>query len=397
MKDELNNYNIVNSDGVSPRVENEGRLSYANDKSDYIRESIRYEQAETLRVAESSEESSSSPESQTESFSEQQTVDASSASAASSASSAASAGASVGGGLGALAGVVAASVAAAVVVVAVFISTLAINLSLVMADMHSLTFEVSITGADEKDFEEPIYAILTGENVHMEQEVTQDTVLLTFEDLEPGKEYRLKVKNASKVFAEVTAFTSTKPAEKGEIVSSINGKEVTVSVRDVALKSTEFYTVIVKDATGKVVFSKDGIDSPAQYTFIMDEPKDLYFFLNVGGKTYAHFQILLPDYDFANPVWAWSEDFSDATATLADKKGGEDLILTATVTRKTTDATCEKNGSIVYIAKVTYGDKTISDKQSTVIESLGHVYEGTFDATGGVTYTCSHCGDTYTD
>ena len=390
MKDELNNYSIANSDGASPRVENEGKVSYANDKSDYIRESQRYEQGETLRVEESVDESSS-PESQAENYSEQQMPDASPA------SSVASASASVGGGIGALAGVVAASVVAAVVVVAVFLSTLAINLSLVMADMHSLTFEVMMTGANEKDFEEPIYAILTGENVHMEQEVTQDTVLLTFEDLEPGKEYRLKVKNASKVFAEVTAFTSTKPNEKGEVVSSMNGKQVTVSVRNVALKSTEFYTIIAKDATGKVVFSKDGIDSPAEYTFMLDEPKDLYFFLNVGGKTYALSEILLPDYDFANPVWAWSEDFTGATATLADKKGGEDLILTATVTRKTTDATCEKNGSIVYIAKVTYGDKTFSDKQSTVIESLGHDYEGTFDATGRITYTCSHCGDTYTD
>ncbi len=390
MKDELNNYNIANSDGASPRVENEGKVSYSNDKSDYIRESQRYEQGETLRVEESVDESSS-PDSQAENYSEQQMPDASSA------SSVASASASVGGGIGALAGVVAASVVAAVVVVAVFLSTLAINLSLVIADMHSLTFEVMMTGANEKDFEEPIYAILTGENVHMEQEVTQDTVLLTFEDLEPGKEYRLKVKNASKVFAEVTAFTSTKPNEKGEVVSSINGKQVTVSVRNVALKSTEFYTIIAKDATGKVVFSKDGIDSPAEYTFMLDEPKDLYFFLNVGGKTYALSEILLPDYDFANPVWAWSEDFTGATATLADKKGGEDLILTATVTRKTTDATCEKNGSIVYIAKVTYGDKTFSDKQSTVIESLGHDYEGTFDATGQITYTCSHCGDTYTD
>ena len=390
MKDELNNYNIANSDGASPRVENEGKVSYSNDKSDYIRESQRYEQGETLRVEESVDESSS-PDSQAENYSEQQMPDASSA------SSVASASASVGGGIGALAGVVAASVVAAVVVVAVFLSTLAINLSLVIADMHSLTFEVMMTGANEKDFEEPIYAILTGENVHMEQEVTQDTVLLTFEDLEPGKEYRLKVKNASKVFAEVTAFTSTKPNEKGEVVSSMNGKQVTVSVRNVALKSTEFYTIIAKDATGKVVFSKDGIDSPAEYTFMLDEPKDLYFFLNVGGKTYALSEILLPDYDFANPVWAWSEDFTGATATLADKKGGEDLILTATVTRKTTDATCEKNGSIVYIAKVTYGDKTFSDKQSTVIESLGHDYEGTFDATGQITYTCSHCGDTYTD
>lgn len=398
MKDELNNYNIANSDGVSPQVENEGKVSYSNDKSDYIRENVRYEQGEASRVAETVDEGEgASPEMQTENLSEEQMADASSASSASTASSAASATASVGGSIGALAGVVAASVAAAVVVAAVFLSTLAISLSLLIADMHSLVFGVTITGAAEEDFAQPIYAILTSDDgTYLEQEVKQDTAMLTFDGLEPGREYRLKVKNENKVFAEVSAFTTTEPNEKGEIVSSMQGVDVYVTVKKAELKASEHYTLIGKDAAGNVVFSKDGVEPFVEYSFKLEEPKDVYFYLTVSGKTYAVSQCLLPEYDLENGVWAWSDDRLTASVTFMDKRGGESLVLAATVTRKTTEASCDKDGSVVYTAKATYEGKTYSDKKTTVLESPGHDYEGVYDGRT-ITYTCSRCGDSYTN
>lgn len=390
MKDELNTYGITNSDGTSPRFDNDGKVSFDNDFPDYVSEGAKSEQPEFSDVAETFDD----PKGVSEKERSQGNVEMTLSSASSASASVASA--SVGGGLGALAGVVAAGVMAAVVVVAVFLSTLAINLSLVMADMYSLTFEVTMTGADEKDFEEPIVAILTGDGVTFEQEVKQDTVLLTFDDLEPGKEYSLKVKNENKVFAEVTAFTTTEPNEKGDIVSSIQGTDIFVTVRKAELKASEHYTLIGKDANGNVVFSKDGVEPFTEYTFKVDEPKDLYFYLMVGGKAYAVSQIELPDYDFENGVWAWSDDRLSANLTFADKRGGESLVLDATVTRKTTEATCEKDGSIVYTAKATYEGKTYTDKETVVIESLGHDYEGVYEA-NEITYTCSRCGDTYTN
>ena len=106
MKDELNNYNITNSDGTAPKVENEGKVSYVNDKNDYIRENVRYE-GEVMRVAETADEEKSSSEMQSGNYSEGQMTDASSASSSASSaastasSSVASASASVGGSLGA--------------------------------------------------------------------------------------------------------------------------------------------------------------------------------------------------------------------------------------------------------------------------------------------------------
>jgi len=399
VKNELNNYNITNADSSKQRFANEGKLSFDNDKRGFIRENAASDVDESARITETFDEKTDLPtEEKWDGGQEPSITDASSASSASTASSAASAAsASVGGSVGALAGVVASSVAAAVVVVAVFISTLAISLSLLMADMHSLVFGVTITGAAEEDFAQPIYAVLTSDDgSYFEQEVKQDTALLTFEGLEPGREYRLTVKNETKVFAEVTAFTTTKPNEKGTLLSSMQGTDVRVSVQSVKLKSTEYYSLTAKDAQGNVLFAKDGMDAPAEYRFELTEPKDVYFYLTVGGSTYAVSQCLLPDYDLTNGVWSWSDDLLTANATFTDKRGGEPLVLTATVTRKKVDPTCEKDGAFVYTAEVSYKGKTVTDKQSTVIESLGHDYEGVYDGTTFI-YTCSRCGDTYTN
>ena len=140
MKDELNTYGITNPDGATKQpFENDGKVSYDNDAIDYIREGAKSEQAEFSEVSETFDD----PKVVSDEDGDQQgNVEMNLSSASSASSSMASASASVGGGLGALAGVVATGVMAAVVVVAVFLSTLAIHLSLVMADMNSLTFEV---------------------------------------------------------------------------------------------------------------------------------------------------------------------------------------------------------------------------------------------------------------
>ncbi|MDY6368156.1 MAG: hypothetical protein SPL13_06555 [Clostridia bacterium] len=396
MKDELNSYGILNSDGVSQPSVNDGKLSFDNDRIDYVSESVKPTKDEIISVPETYDDRKDNHNEENDEGGS--TLDLSSMSqTATSTSTASAVSSSVGGGFGAIAGVVAASVAAVAVVVAVILSTLAINLSLVMSDMNMLVFEVNMTGASESDFVQPIYAVLTGENTYREQEVRADTVLLTFNDLEPGQEYFLTIKNEEKVFAKVSAFTTTEPNHNGDIVSGMEGNEVFVSVRNAELKANEFYTLIAKDAKGNVVFSKDGVEPFVEYNFTLDEPKDLYFYLMVNGKTYAISQIRLPEYDLTNGVWTWNEEYTAATITFTDKKGVADLVLDATITRKTVNATCEDDGSITYTAEATYQGKSYVDKKVIVLESTGHEYEGIFGEDGSITYTCPHCGDTYTE
>ena len=52
-----------------------------------------------------------------------------------------------------------------------------------MAKPDSLLFEVTMSGAQEEDFEIPIYATLTGEDVSYRQQIGPDTRYLTFEGL----------------------------------------------------------------------------------------------------------------------------------------------------------------------------------------------------------------------
>jgi len=392
MKEIINDYGINNPDGFDSKIQEARVQKYDNDSPKYIKENSLREQVETTRVNENFQVNMEAEDNDKKSASIEMTSEASSSSSAM-----ASASASVGGSVGALAGVVAASVVAAVVVVAVFLSNLAISLSLIMADMHRIVLEVEMTGAQEEDFINPIYAILTGDDdVYQEQVVDPERSTIIFDDLQPGTRYKVVVKNEEKVFYESYYFTSTTPAEKGEIVSSINGTDVSVMVRNASLKSTEFYTLVAKDAQGNIVYQIDGIEAFAEYHFTVDPPKNLYFYLMVNGKTYAVDSIELPEYDFDNGVWEWAENNLGATVTFADKKGGEALVLNAEITRKTTEATCESDGSIVYTAKAVYEGKTFTQKQTTILEALGHNYEGTYED-GHFTYTCTRCGDSYTD
>ncbi len=52
MKDELNSYGIINSDGVSQSFVNEGKVSFDNDRTDYISEWEKSAQGEMISVSE---------------------------------------------------------------------------------------------------------------------------------------------------------------------------------------------------------------------------------------------------------------------------------------------------------------------------------------------------------
>ena len=407
MDKELNNYHIKNPDGADKTVRNNGKQSYLNDNPHFIKEDslkgqsewdnsvsegyfgFEKEQVENADISTKNDGISSSSVS---------------SSAVSSGASSAAVSSAIGGSVGALAGTVAASVMAAVVVVAVFVSTLTINLSLLMASMTSLTFQVEMSGAQEEDFVKPIIAVLTGDDgVYLEQEIKQDSLFLTFDDLEAGKEYLITVKNEEKVFYSKSYFTATEEVEKGFVETYIEGDEVFAVVSQVNLSSGEYYTLTVKDDKGNTVFVKDDAKQFAEYGFKIPDAKKLLISFAVNGKVYSVSELEIekdvdppftPEYDFSNPVWTWDSDFGAATASFTEIHGGEPLTLNATVMSNTTEATCEKDGFTSYTATVNYEGIPYYDYKEEIIPALGHEYgepEFTWvqNATGGYTATAT--------
>ncbi|MBQ3754669.1 MAG: hypothetical protein II867_00715, partial [Clostridia bacterium] len=281
----------------------------------------------------------------------------------------------------AVAGVVASSVATVVMVVAVFISTLTINLSLVLADVNRLVIQIEMTGAQDEDFETHIVAILDGaDGAHYEQNISPDSLYLTFTNLTPNTEYTVRVKNDEKVFVEKTFITAKESEVKGSISASVVDNVVYITVQDVVLKSDEFYSVYAKNEAGKTLFSADSKEPNANFSFVLSEPQTLHFSIAVGGVVYAVDQIemtIVPAYDYTNPTWAWESDFSAATVSFGETHGGDPLVVPATVTNTTVAATCEEKQQITYTATATIDGQDFNDSQTiSVGEPLGHDYTG---------------------
>ena len=378
MKDELNNYKINNPDGTSSEKLGVRKQRFDNDDPRHVKEDSLSDQEEVFRTTETFDDRIGSP-SATEKEEESVNTELSE-----STSTMASASASAGGSIGALAGIVAASVAAIIVVVAVFVSTLSINLSLVMADMHSLVFEVEMRGAQEEDFEEPIYAILTGpEETYREQQIYPDSLYVTFDDLEPDQEYLVVIKNSSKEFVKKSFFTARSSVVNGQISSHFVDNMVFVSVNDVSLSAGEYYTLLAKDAKGNVLFSKDDTNSSAEYCFSASSKEKIYFSLIINDKARTVSTLEVSDepepepeetteYDFDNPSWTWDEEL--VTVTFTEKNGRDPLVLEATLTVERIEATCEVDGQNNYTATVEYGGQTFTDTQTETVAALGHVY-----------------------
>ena len=402
MKTDINDYKIRNHDGVDKTVSNEGKQSFANDDIRSIKENSTASVRENVRVGETfddrskkysdgssgnsaknSSKSGNGDTSSSSSSSSSSVTSSATSSVSSAASSAATSAASaIGGSMGAIAGSVAASVMTAVMVVAVFVSTLTINLSLVMASMTGLVFQVELSGAQEEDFANPIVAVLEDDTgVCGELEIFPDTLYLTFEDLQPGKEYVITVKNDEKVFFKKSFLTATEQIEKGSVYVSCEETRVFVSVEDVVLKAGEYYTVTVKDAKGNVLFAKDGTDVSTEYEFDLSEPQSVFVSLSVGAKTYSVSQFIVekhdnsaPQYDYDNPVWNWSENLTWAKVTFAELNGGNALEYDAKVDVKSEKAkTCYEDGYIEYIATVEIDGREFTDTKTVTIPA-GHEY-----------------------
>ena len=265
-----------------------------------------------------------------------------------------------------------------------------------------------MTGAQEEDFATPIVAVLESDGFYAEQEIYQDTRYITFEELEPGTEYVITIRNEEKVFVKKSYFTATEQVVRGSMSVACDGDDVFIRVEGVSLKTGEFYTITAKDDNGKTLFVKDDVAPNKEFSFKLSEPKNLCFTLSVGGTVYCIDYIqtepvepVEPEYDFYNPVWTWADDYSTATLSFAEIHGGEPLEIKAEIAESYNQPSCETDGEHIYVATVLYEDEIYSDEQIVAEENtaFGHEYgepvfewseDGEYGYTAKAIFTCLH-------
>ena len=108
---------------------------------------------------------------------------------------------------------------------------------------------------------------------------------------------------------------------------------------------------------------------------------------------------------YQEPEWKWKE-YRSATAIFTCQDCGEKLDLKASISKKTTEATCGKEGETVYTASVNRDGETYKDKKTVGLEKKAHkaiVPESKKAATcegAGIKeacWTCRDCGTYFAD
>lgn len=108
---------------------------------------------------------------------------------------------------------------------------------------------------------------------------------------------------------------------------------------------------------------------------------------------------------YQEPEWEWDE-YKAAKAVFTCRDCGDKLTLEASISKKTTKATCGEEGKTVYTASVERGDQTYEDTQTDKTDKTAHkdiVWTGQTAATceePGYTmecYTCLVCGQCFED
>ena len=103
------------------------------------------------------------------------------------------------------------------------------------------------------------------------------------------------------------------------------------------------------------------------------------------GDSYKDTYVSALGHSYGKPSWAWSEDYTNATATFTCTNDSEHVdTLTATVTDKvTTPATCTTDGEKDYTATVTFNNQTYTDVKTVTVKKTGHSISGN---------SCVNCG-----
>ena len=92
------------------------------------------------------------------------------------------------------------------------------------------------------------------------------------------------------------------------------------------------------------------------------------------GDSYKDTYVSALGHSYGEPSWAWSEDYTNATATFTCTNDSEHVdTLTATIKDEvTTPATCTTDGEKDYTATVTFNNQTYTDVKTVTVEKTGH-------------------------
>lgn len=103
------------------------------------------------------------------------------------------------------------------------------------------------------------------------------------------------------------------------------------------------------------------------------------------GDSYKDTYVSALGHSYGEPSWAWSEDYTNATATFTCTNDSEHVnTLTATVTDEvTTPVTCTTDGEKDCTATVTFNNQTYTDVKTVTVEKTGHSISGN---------SCVNCG-----
>lgn len=103
------------------------------------------------------------------------------------------------------------------------------------------------------------------------------------------------------------------------------------------------------------------------------------------GDSYKDTYVSALGHSYGEPSWAWSEDYTNATATFTCTNDSEHVnTLTATITDEvTTPVTCTTDGEKDCTATVTFNNQTYTDVKTVTVEKTGHSISGN---------SCVYCG-----
>lgn len=82
-------------------------------------------------------------------------------------------------------------------------------------------------------------------------------------------------------------------------------------------------------------------------------------------------EVNIKEHIYAKPEWVWQE-YDAAKAIFTCQDCGEKITLKASISEKTTEATCAKEGKIVYTASVVRDGETYTDKKTEKLEKSDH-------------------------
>ncbi len=119
------------------------------------------------------------------------------------------------------------------------------------------------------------------------------------------------------------------------------------------------------------------------------------------GDTYTDEETEPLGHVYGAPVWIWTESHT-ASAAFTCARCDRTESIAAEVTISETNATCTQSGETKYAAAVIFNNVRYTDTLTVTGKPLGHNYvaevtEPTCTEGGYTTFTCSRCGDTYTD